>query len=67
MKHKDVTPKAFACAGGCCPSVFETDKGTYLIIGTKAVLADSLLSSRIGPNETVIEVPAELLRKVESR
>jgi hypothetical protein len=50
-------------AGGC-PAVFETDKGTYLIIGAKVDSADRLLSVRIGPNEMIIEVQAGLLRGI---
>jgi len=64
MKVKEVTPKAFSCLAGGCPAVFETDKGTYLIIGAKVDSADRLLSVRIGPNEMIIEVQAGLLRGI---
>jgi len=67
MKIKEVTPKVFSCEAGGCPAVFETDKGTYLIIGTKVDSAESLLSGRIGPNETAIEVPAELIRRITTK
>lgn len=35
MKLNDVTPEAYMCGScGCgCPAVFETDRGTYVIIG----------------------------------
>ena len=64
MKLKDVTPTAFSCAGGCCPSVFETNRGTCLIIGSRVDSADRLLPGRVGPNEVAIEVPAELIRGI---
>ena len=63
MKIKDVTPSRFSCAGGACPAVYETDKGTYLIVGNKVANSDNLLSGKIGPNETIIEVPVELIRQ----
>ena len=44
--------------------MFETDRGTCLIIGSRVDSADMLLSGRIGPNEVVIEVPAELVRSI---
>lgn len=65
MKLKDVTPKKFACLAGGCPAIFKTNKGTCLIIGIKVDCPERLLPNRIGPNETVIEVPAELLLKVK--
>lgn len=47
--------------------VFDTDRGICLIIGSRVDSAESLLSGRIGPSETVIEVPAEIIRLVEQR
>lgn len=37
MKLNEVTPEAYMCGScGCgCPAVFETDRGTYVIIGKK--------------------------------
>lgn len=37
MKLNEVTPEAYLCGScGCgCPAVFETDRGTYVIIGKK--------------------------------
>ncbi len=67
MKLKDITPKSFSCEAGGCPAIFETDRGTYLIIGTKVDSVDSLLSGRIGPNETAIEVPAGLIRGIMTK
>jgi len=35
MKLQDVTPTAFFCTNDCLPAVYETDRGTYLIIRSK--------------------------------
>jgi len=67
MKIKDVTPSAFACITGGCPSIFETDRQTYLIIGRKVDVPDGLLSGKIGLDETVIEVPADLLQGIRTK
>ena len=66
MKIKDITPHAFTCAGGCCPSIFETDRGTYLIIGSKVHPTAQSLSGRMGSNETVVEVPVGLLPRIRN-
>ena len=62
MKIKEVTPKKFACIAGGCPAVFETDRGTYLIIGDRVESSEDVLPGRVGPEETVIEVPVGLIR-----
>lgn len=64
MKLKDVTPLKFVCHGGFCPSIFETDKGTYLIVGTGVDSPETVLPGKIGSEETVVEVPADLLRSL---
>jgi len=62
MKIKEVTPKKSACIAGGCPAAFETDRGTYLIIGIKVDSSEALLQGKIGTGETVIEVPVGLIR-----
>lgn len=58
MKLKEITPDAFVChSSSCCPAVFETDRGSYVIVGKKldaAALAQ--LDGRVGSDEFVIEV-----------
>ena len=66
MKIKDVTPLPFSCTEGLCPAVYETDRGSYLIIGNKVNSPDNLLSGRIGLDETVIEVPVDLIRGIKT-
>ena len=63
MKIRDVTPQCFSCTEGHCPAVYETDRGTYLIIGSKVVLPDNLLPGKIGTDETIVEVPVELIQQ----
>ena len=63
MKVKDVSPEAFFCFIGACPAIFETDRGTYLVIGKKVVTQDraSLPLGRVSADEEVIEIPKALL------
>ena len=62
MKMFDITPKQFHCGIGACPAVFETDRGTYVLIGSNLPSASiNELSERIGVGETAIEIPKELL------
>ena len=58
MKIKEITPEAFIChSSSCCPAVFETDNGSYIIIGKKLdVAAVAQLDGRVGADEFVIEV-----------
>jgi len=67
MKVKEITPKAFACACGACPAVFETDRGTYLIIVTGVNSAKNLLTSKIGRDETAVDVPASLIQEIATK
>lgn len=61
---KELTPDAFACAGGVtCPSVFETEEGTLVVIGKTVSpdLRERLPEGRVGSDETVIEIPRGLV------
>ncbi|MGV9303642.1 MULTISPECIES: hypothetical protein [unclassified Nonomuraea] len=49
------------CDDGTCPTVFRSDRGTYVIQGAR-VLDDHGLA--IPDHETIVEIPEELLRKV---
>ena len=66
MKIKDITPQTFICVAGCCPSVFETDREIYLIVGHKVEYAERFLPGKIGPDETAIEVPVGLIREIKT-
>lgn len=62
MKIKDITPKQFSCGEGRCPSIYETDRDTILIIGKRIDSAENLPLAKIAPNETLIEIPVDLIR-----
>lgn len=66
-KIKEVTPKALFCGLAACPSVFETDKDTFLIVGKKL---DKLnipdeVRNKIGKDEFVVEVPKNLITELD--
>jgi hypothetical protein len=44
------------------PRVYATDRGTFVVQGYKVEDAETLAQLRIPGHETVIEIPAELLR-----
>ncbi|MBC8092045.1 MAG: hypothetical protein H7Y15_08940 [Pseudonocardia sp.] len=57
--------KDAASAQGQCPSVYATDRGTYVIQGWKIVDSEALteLHARGLPDgETAVEIPANLFR-----
>ena len=48
---------------GSCPTIYETDRGTYVIQGQVVTDPDALADLRhVLPGETFVEVPKELLR-----
>jgi hypothetical protein len=48
---------------GSCPTIYETDRGTYVIQGQTVTDAEALGDLRhVLPGETFVEVPKELLR-----
>ncbi len=49
---------------GGSPTLFGTDRGTYLIQGWKVLDAETLAELNLPEHETVIEVPKALLRFV---
>ncbi|MGP1622138.1 hypothetical protein [Prevotella koreensis] len=63
FKVREITPLAHRCGVGVCPSVFDTDEGSFLIIGK--TLEDKnipdIVKRKIGEDETVIRVPKGLI------
>lgn len=51
--------------GKTCPGLYETDRGTYVVRGYVVDNAETLAELGLPPGETVVEVPAELLRQVD--
>ena len=60
MQVKNITPVHLRCLFAACPSIHETERSTYLLVGRR-VARDVLPPGAVGPHEEVIEVPRELL------
>jgi len=45
---------------GDCPTLYATDRGTYLVQGWKIFANDLLMQLELGEGETAVEVPTEL-------
>ena len=58
MKMKNITPEAFMChTSNCCPAVYETETGSYVIVGRKlSAAAMETIKDRVADDEFVIEV-----------
>lgn len=63
MKLNEVTPEAFMCGTcGCgCPAVFETDRGTYVIIGKKPTKDMGLTH---GDDESIVIVEQDMIKDI---
>jgi len=63
MKLNEVTPEAFMCGTcGCgCPAVFETDRGTYVIIGKKPTTDMGLAH---GDDESIVIVDQDMIKDI---
>ena len=63
-KLTDITPSKFRCgdASACCPAVFRSAQDTYFIVGKMVEVNEHpQLRRRVGADEMVIEIAAELL------
>lgn len=66
MKLKNITPEAFIChTNNCCPAVFETEKGTYVIVGKKIDASEAGIAERVGDDEWVIEVEKGMIDQLQ--
>lgn len=63
MKLKEVTPKEMMChTSSCCPAVFETDNGSYVVIGKKLdANVTKQLEGRVAEDEFVVEIPKGMI------
>ena len=68
MKAKNITAKKNLCGIGACPSVFETDRASFIVIGTVPAAKDlpRNILKKIGKNEMAIEIPKALLQNKNS-
>lgn len=63
---RDITPAKYRCSmvSPACQAIFETGTGFYVIIGKVVNPADfKELEGRVGPDEVVIEVSADLIEE----
>jgi hypothetical protein len=67
MKLVEITPKRLQCGVGPCPSVFETDRGTYVIVGTQlsSKQVEELLPDKVAPHEGAIEIAKDFLSEIK--
>ena len=65
----EITPANFRCVSCACPSAFETDRGTFVLVGKKINLNDApeKIRNKIGAGETAIEIPKGLITKLFSK
>ena len=68
MTTVEITPAAFSCVLTACPSIFKTDKGTYIIVGKKLDLKEVAreVQDKIGDGEIGVEIPKGLLDDLTS-
>jgi hypothetical protein len=46
-----------------CPALYATDRGTFVVQGKLVTDAEALAGVRdLGPDETIVEIPADVLR-----
>ena len=69
IRIKDVTPAHMVCIIGGCPAVYETDRGTLLIVGKRVQpeVRRQVPAEKVGPDEVVIEIPRDLLAALGKR
>ena len=58
--------KIGGCDDGTCPSLFLTDRGTYVVQGSIVTDPQALTAMNLPAHETAVEVPAELLNAIKS-
>ena len=61
VSHAAYGPQ-LACNGGSCPAVYETSRGTYVIIGRR-MSAEEKAELPMDCIEDALEVPRELLKE----
>lgn len=56
------------CIVGACPAIYETDRGTILLVGARLDPKDveAFLAGKVAPHEEVIEIPKELISRLKT-
>jgi hypothetical protein len=58
-------PFKFTCTGGTCPTIYKTDRGTFVVQGTRVTDPEALATVGLPEHETLVEVPASLLSDLQ--
>lgn len=69
-KIKNITPNEHKCIIGACPTIVESNNGSYIIVGelmNNNDLSDLGLLKKVGENEVAIEIPKSLLRYINTK
>jgi hypothetical protein len=53
------------CNDGTCPTVYATDRGTFVVQGVIVTDPEALASVNLPAHETLVEVPRELLASLK--
>ena len=64
MKLKEITPEAIRCTIGACPAIYETQKGSFIIVGKRLSNKHIELEGRVGQDEDAVEIPMSLLSEL---
>jgi hypothetical protein len=54
------------CAGGDCPAIYRTDRGTFVVQGNR-VKATEVSQLHVPEHEVLTEIPEELVQSLASR
>jgi len=54
------------CEGGTCPTVYATDRGTFVVQGAIVDDPEALADVSVPAHETLVEVPADLLLNLKA-
>ncbi len=60
MKTKVIFSTNDTCVGNSCPTIYETDRGTYLVQGS-IINRNEGLEITLPDNESVVEIPKDFL------
>lgn len=53
--------------GGNCPSLYKTDRGTFIVQGWKVTDPEALAGLDIPGHETAVEVPLDVLAEIAAK
>jgi len=68
LVHKSDAPysNGLRCGGGGCPAVYETDQGTFFVVGRR-LSAQEKANLAMDAIEDALEVPADLLQAIANK